>query len=1092
MVTASSARWQARIATLRSQIAAGGRRPGDPEIAEEFKTEQQKKEERLQIEQQIQKEQAKGTLRVSVGERRRVLQEERGIRRTTPRDVWITGTAEQRVSIEGAPRRGIKTVVDTRVTKKDITKYFKPDYTKYVVQPEEKKVKPTYIYKEPVQETRMDLAPTFPFGVTIPTQFEKAMGKGEPEKGLVREAPSTFTEILRKTYRETKPSEFDIFGYDILRGGAALGTTITEKIKRYKPSGYITGAPSLGAVGGAIGTFGVSVIGAPIEIIRKPVTSAKEIFYEFPKRVVTKPVETFREERKAFMEEPASYTGALVGTYYTLRGAGKVYKKTIGVKPTYEKIKITKGKTYDVIGLQREAGAYPLISKTPEGYLEFGRPKIDITSQLLKGKAPGTPLETSIYLKEAKKLLPTEEYGKIKAQRTIFSVTEKVKSKFIGTFPKEIKTLSPKGTKIVREFAKKEEAEVYGSYGVKAQMPEVIRGREVPTPSDIDIQTSLSEAETIARTKKLAERLKASGENVRVSPRNPTLIESYDPKTKTYHHAVDIHSLEKKLDYATGEEYRFGYKLGQPTIKIEGIETKPLSEQAIRKGGSAITLRAEKIKPSEPITKQDILGIKYKRGLPLKEKYYEWKLRRGAKPETEIKLKGLYQPKKDIVIISKGLKGEERIPTLIHERTHQLEISKGYDFRELGKRKLGIVEKEFVKVGKETVGIKKTKELLRGFKEELSLYPKEEYAPEFIARFAQTFPKEIIKPTTTTGRGLQQLYKEGRGKYRYYVAPEKWRMKDIPHAILTEMTLLESMKGFSFDPFRPVKRAIGEKALVRYQELVGDVGVKGITGEAVKIQIYKPTPKEISPAGAYPPIKPYIKPSPKITPSLEISEGVSPFVSEPISPYIKPSPKVSEGVSPFVSESLKPSPKVSLYVGIPSPKISPTVETVSPKVSVSVAEAEPSPYIKAIPTKRRPSPRIRARKYGEYVITDRYGYEYYPKEKPKITKTYFYPRTPPAVTETTTTKMFGGKLPEEKVEKRKGIWGMESYQLFKYTPKITAIEYGKTIKKTPKPRTKFTGIEERPVSLEQLRRPRKGLIPTLRLFEKRGKRKRNK
>lgn len=877
---------------------------------------------RLQIEQQIQKEQRRGTLKVSVGERRKELQEQAGLRVArgeagvyTSKETFASPwTVTTRLGKEPSGRRTEVDVRRQKIGEPDITQYFRKDYEKFVVKPKPKEPKPTYIYKEPVQETRMDMAPVMPFGVTIPTQFEKAMGKGEPEKGLVRKAPSTFTELLRKTYEETEPSEFKILSKDIGRGGVALATTLAERFKREKPFGYLTGAPSVGAVGGAIGTFGVRVIGAPIEIFRKPVTSAKEIFYEFPKKIITKPMETFREERKAFTEEPAGYTGALVGTYYTLKGAGRVYRKTIGVKPVYEKIEITKGKTYDVFGLQRGAGAYPLISKTPEGYLEFGRPKIDIISQLRKGKIPETPLETALYLREAKKLYPTEEYGKIKAVRTVVSVTEKVKSKFIGTFPKETKTLTPKGTKIVREFAKKEEAEVYGSYGAKAQMPAEIRGREVPTPSDIDIQTILSEAETIARTKKLAEKLKASGENVRVSPRKPTLIESYDPKTKTYHHAVDIHSIEAPAEdilQPSAREYAFGFKLMKPTEKIEGIKTMPLREQAIRKGASAITLR------------------------------------KGG------------------------------------------------------------------------------------------------------------------------------------------VAPAEWRGKDIPHFVLTEMTLLESMKGFSFDPFRPVKRAIGERALARYQELVGDVG---ITGEAVKIQIYKPTAKKV-PAGAYPPITPYIKPSPKITPSLEVSEGISPFISEPISPYIKPSPKVSEPISPFVSEPLKPSPKISPYVGVPSPKVSPTVETVSPKVSVSVAEAEPSPALKpVIPTKRRPSPRIRARKYGEYVITDRYGYEDYPKEKPKITKTYFYPRIPPAVTET--TKIFGGALPKEKIgEKKKGIWGMISYQLKKYAPTVTAIEYGKTIKKTPYALKKVSGIEERPVSLEQLRRPRKGLVPTLQLFEKKKRRR---
>ena len=64
---------------------------------------------------------------------------------------------------------------------------------------------------------------------------------------------------------------------------------------------------------------------------------------------------------------------------------------------------------------------------------------------------------------------------------------------------------------------------------------------------------------------------------------------------------------------------------------------------------------------------------------------------------------------------------------------------------------------------------------------------------------------------------------------------------------------------------------------------------------------------------------------------------------------------------------------------------------------------------------------------------------------------------------------------------------MQSFQLKKYAPTLTAIEYGKIIKKTPKPLKKFTGISERPVSLEQLKRPRKGLIFTLQSFGRRRK-----
>ena len=299
MVTASSARWQARIATLRSQIAAGGRRPGDPEIAEEFKTEQQKKEERLKIEQQIQKEQAKGTLRVSVGERRRVLQEERGLRRTTPRDVWITGTAEQTIRGTGAPRGEIKTVVDRRVAKKeDITKHFRPDYQKYVVQPEKKEIKPREDFAKYVGEKTKEL------------YFKAEEKVGKKVRGIIPAVTPERKEVMVERLMLLKPLTTTVpaplfetqkqkeqriaFERAQARIGAEAISYEVERV-REKPISTIGTIALFGAIGrGIAAAKAIPIIGKVVTKVERPVSYGLGTLY-----TGAKGVEIYKEPARA-------------------------------------------------------------------------------------------------------------------------------------------------------------------------------------------------------------------------------------------------------------------------------------------------------------------------------------------------------------------------------------------------------------------------------------------------------------------------------------------------------------------------------------------------------------------------------------------------------------------------------------------------------------------------------------------------------------------------------------------------------------------------------------------------------------------------
>jgi len=178
----------------------------------------------------------------------------------------------------------------------------------------------------------------------------------------------------------------------------------------------------------------------------------------------------------------------------------------------------------------------------------------------------------------------------------IMRATEKTPSKFVQKqFITETKTLSPRQVREVLNFAKKQEAMVYGSFPSRTQMPKEL-GR---TPADIDIQLKVGADESAKLAQQLTKTLTGKGYPVRVSPETPTLIEANIEGV--YHHAVDIHSIDQALTEASpsiGTTKVYGLSLGQKPIKIEGIETMRLSEQGIRKGGSIFTLRETGFAPA--------------------------------------------------------------------------------------------------------------------------------------------------------------------------------------------------------------------------------------------------------------------------------------------------------------------------------------------------------------------------------------------------------------------------------------------------------------------------------------------------------------
>jgi hypothetical protein len=272
-----------------------------------------------------------------------------------------------------------------------------------------------------------------------------------------------------------------------------------------------------------------------------------------------------------------------------------------GLPIGYEKVKIPTAKGEKVIykGIYARSGsrAWPLIGKTEKGW-SLGTPKISLEGAKFKGFVPESPLETKIITENLKQIYPEIEVEKVKSALGVMRITEHQPSAFVQKeFIKQTKTLSEKGVKKVLEFAKKEKAQVYGSFGARAQMPS---GR---TPADIDVQLSYDMEKAMKKAKQLVKELKAVGENVRISPKSPLLIEA--KVGGKWHHAVDIHSFEEALGYPYASGRAFGLELGQRPIKIEKIRIMRLSEHGIRKGASSITLREGYVAP-EPHRFKDI------------------------------------------------------------------------------------------------------------------------------------------------------------------------------------------------------------------------------------------------------------------------------------------------------------------------------------------------------------------------------------------------------------------------------------------------------------------------------------------------------
>lgn len=271
-------------------------------------------------------------------------------------------------------------------------------------------------------------------------------------------------------------------------------------------------------------------------------------------------------------------------------------------------IETAKGKvSYTYAGL--EVGKYSLFLKKPT-IIE------KITVSELEGGLfrPFTKLETKI----VKSAIAFDEPSltKIEAGTTLVGLTERQASAFVrDTFIRETTTLSPKGVETVLSWAKTEGKNVETIYGTFAARPQMT-GFKAKVPTDIDVQLRLSGTAAEASAYNLVTRLKAVGEDVRLSPEKPLLIEvKGGTGGKPWVHAVDIHSKDMVSGVSEMLEGGYGYKFGQPPIKIEGLPAMRLSEQGMRKVISSIGISKRGVFPEAHRFKDIAGGIETQRVL---------------------------------------------------------------------------------------------------------------------------------------------------------------------------------------------------------------------------------------------------------------------------------------------------------------------------------------------------------------------------------------------------------------------------------------------------------------------------------------------
>ncbi|HSV49710.1 MAG TPA: hypothetical protein VLH35_05290, partial [Candidatus Acidoferrales bacterium] len=220
------------------------------------------------------------------------------------------------------------------------------------------------------------------------------------------------------------------------------------------------------------------------------------------------------------------------------------------------------------------------------------------------GYVPKSAVDSEVTLKVMEKAgYDIEVIRDIKDMRGLMGETQNVRSKYIQEMlPTETQTLSSKGVSVVKDFAISNADNVDRIYGSFTQRAQISEGFEyavktgdgsvsaLRVPADIDIKLTVGGDKATGFTSKLAGQLLAAGEDVRVSPEKPTLIEARST-SGAWRHAVDIHAVGDTVEAVPAKAW--GYDITKRNIAIEKIPVQQLSEQGLAKGVSVLGFKQD-------------------------------------------------------------------------------------------------------------------------------------------------------------------------------------------------------------------------------------------------------------------------------------------------------------------------------------------------------------------------------------------------------------------------------------------------------------------------------------------------------------------
>ena len=366
--------------------------------------------------------------------------------------------------------------------------------------------------------------------------------------------------------------------------------------------------PAVG-FGAYVGSVGLDVIAAGFDVATFPYRPGLMVGTAL---ALTKP-KTYSDIAKSATQDPFRFVSTLVGASWVgggiSSGMDTAFSKLPKIKYGKTTIPLTAGGKIDWSGYYLDYGksTKKLTGTTFIEDLSGTRTKlktVGVTDYSILpddglGYIPQTEIESLITIDAMKALgYPSTELAKVSNVRDILFKAEKIPSMFIDDLlPEETGTLSEKGIVELKQFLLENPdgfERLYGSFAARNQLDTSFEFvlADVPgvtalrKPADIDIVLTGNIEAAEKFIKKLNKRLQDAGEETRVSPTKPTMIEAKGT-SKNWVHAIDAHLAgydETASAIPPIPPMRWGFKTDQPNIEIENFPVQPLSEQGVRKG----------------------------------------------------------------------------------------------------------------------------------------------------------------------------------------------------------------------------------------------------------------------------------------------------------------------------------------------------------------------------------------------------------------------------------------------------------------------------------------------------------------------------